>query len=361
MKTVWLSVLSVLVVVPTTAAADFDALARAYALAAAYAAVDGPAESGQTADVAATSPAGNAPTENYQPVANTGNTLVADRKAKLAAMREKQAEMAVLAAEERAEMADVLAEKARNFEVPEEILRTLLHSVNRTALIEDLDPSITSRVEHFVDDPVLNAAGIKQLIGVGMTDFYGSADERVDNIFRTVQLLDTHIIPQGETFSFNREIGPVTLARGFKESLVILGDEVKPGLGGGVCQTSTTIYRAAFSAGLPITQHHFHSKPVPYYGPQYGTDATIWQPGKDFRFQNDTPGDVMVQIGLQDRYLIILLYGTPDRQVTIDEPKFSGTLNSGLGASWTRRVNYDDGESYVDTRSTRYGKPDYGN
>jgi vancomycin resistance protein YoaR len=120
----------------------------------------------------------------------------------------------------------------------------------------------------------------------------------------------------------------VTAANGFEDSLIIWGDRTAVGVGGGVCQVSTTVFRAAYAAGLPIVERYNHGYVVDWYGDP-GLDATIYTPTVDFRFRNDTGAYLLVEpvVDSVTGTITFNLYGTkPDRLVIIGEPVVSDVL-----------------------------------
>ena len=161
--------------------------------------------------------------------------------------------------------------------------------------------------------------GIRELVAEGVTDFRGSSKNRVHNLRLAAKRLDGLIIPRGAVFSFNRALGPVSEEAGYKEGLVILGDRTEKGVGGGVCQVSSTVFRAAFFAGLPIVERHPHSYLLRYYQPP-GLDATVYAPWVDLKFENDTPGDLLLRTYVRGTKLIVRLFGTKDRETSWEGP-----------------------------------------
>jgi vancomycin resistance protein YoaR len=140
--------------------------------------------------------------------------------------------------------------------------------------------------------------GIKEHLATGSSKFAGSSPERVNNIQVAAARLNGTVIPAGATFSFLTSLGPITKENGYKEGLTIVGDETVPGIGGGVCQVSTTLFRAAFFAGLPIVERHQHTYRVGYYeqdGSPVGFDAAVYDPGVDLRFKNDTGAAILIE------------------------------------------------------------------
>ena len=169
----------------------------------------------------------------------------------------------------------------------------------------------------------------QDLLGDGRSTFLGSPQERANNIQVAARNLNGVVIPPGYDFSFLREIGPITKAAGYLESLIIKGDATVPGIGGGVCQVSTTVFRAAFWAGLPIVERNQHSYRVSYYeqdGTPPGLDAAVYDPGVNLRFRNDTGHPVLLQSAVDpvSGTLIYRVYGTrTGRQVRLEEVDIS--------------------------------------
>ncbi|GGM98344.1 vancomycin B-type resistance protein vanW [Thermus composti] len=164
----------------------------------------------------------------------------------------------------------------------------------------------------------LYALGVREHLATGETDFRGSSPERLHNLLLASSKLDGILIPPG-LFSFNRALGPITQEAGYKEAFVIVGDRTEQGVGGGVCQVSTTLFRAFFLAGLPIRERHAHSYQVAYYKPT-GLDAAVIQPYKDLKVLNDTPGHILVQRSVVGSRLRFHLFGTKDREVAWEGP-----------------------------------------
>jgi vancomycin resistance protein YoaR len=132
------------------------------------------------------------------------------------------------------------------------------------------------------------------------------------------------LIKPNETFSFLSAVGSITKLDGYKEAYVIKGGKTVLGDGGGVCQVSTTLYRAALYAGLPIVERVPHSYRVGYYEPPVGFDATIYQPGgPDLKFKNDTGNYILIQTFVDEENMSLTFdfYGTSDGRVTqISDP-----------------------------------------
>ncbi|HSR31861.1 MAG TPA: VanW family protein [Anaerolineae bacterium] len=170
------------------------------------------------------------------------------------------------------------------------------------------------------DGPSLGAV---ELIGEGVTSFAGSSAPRVQNIVVGAAQFDGLLIPPGETFSFNHYLGEVTAEKGYEESIIIWGNTTRADVGGGLCQVSSTAFRAAFWAGLPVSERWAHAFRVSYYEPPKGLDATIYSPSVDLKWVNDTGHYVLIQtyVDRNNSTLTFRYYGTnPGRTVEIDGP-----------------------------------------
>jgi len=165
----------------------------------------------------------------------------------------------------------------------------------------------------------VNDLGISERIGRGESYYAHSIPGRVHNIGLTVSRITSALIPPGEEFSFNKTVGEISKATGYAPAYIIKNGRTELGDGGGVCQVSTTVFRAALAAGLPITERWPHAYRVAYYEQQSepGIDATIFFPSKDLRFLNDTPGHILIQAinNPKTQHLVIEIYGTDDGRV----------------------------------------------
>jgi vancomycin resistance protein YoaR len=153
------------------------------------------------------------------------------------------------------------------------------------------------------DPPVTDSAtseqlGISEAVSVETSYFYGSSRERVQNIQAAAKRFHGLLIAPGETFSMANALGDISLDNGYAEALIIVGNQTIKGVGGGVCQVSTTLFRTAFFGGYPVVERHAHAYRVYYYEKAYGNridsslaglDATVFVPLVDFKFTNDTP------------------------------------------------------------------------
>ncbi len=163
----------------------------------------------------------------------------------------------------------------------------------------------------------LNTFGVKELISTGYSKFSGSIPGRIHNVEKAASIFHGHLIKPGEEFSYNDIIGDISVATGYLQAYVIKDGKTVLGDGGGVCQVSSTLFRAALNAGLPITERRAHAYRVHYYedgGFKPGLDATVYAPSVDFRFKNDTPASILIQtkINKDTDELTIDFYGSKD-------------------------------------------------
>ncbi|GEM87095.1 VanW family protein [Meiothermus granaticius] len=219
--------------------------------------------------------------------------------------------------------------------------------------------------------------GIRQLLSEATTRFAGSSNERAYNLIRGASRLNGHIIPPNAVFSFAQAIGEVSLATGYKKAFVISGEQTVEGVGGGMCQVSTTVFRAAYFAGLPIVERRPHSYQVGYYRPA-GLDATVFLPQRDLKFKNDTPGSILLQTEVQGTNLTFRFFGTKDRTATWSAPVYLSRTPAlptryivspamrpqsfqqvdfaaeGAQVRVTRTVQFTDGRKLTDTLESTY-------
>src|SRR3989344_2173226 len=184
-----------------------------------------------------------------------------------------------------------------------------------------------------------NTLGINELVAAGESDFSGSPANRVHNISVGSKKYDGVIIKPLEEFSFNKFLGDVDAEHGFLPELVIKPDGLVPEFGGGLCQVSTTAFRAAMNAGLPITARRNHSFAVKYYAPQ-GSDGTIYPGSADLKFINDLPASLLIHTKIVGRKLYFEFYGTKDSlTITFDGPtQYDKKPDGSMKATWTKHV-----------------------
>ncbi|KKQ23640.1 MAG: VanW family protein [Microgenomates group bacterium GW2011_GWC1_37_12b] len=172
-------------------------------------------------------------------------------------------------------------------------------------------------IEPIITTKQTNSFGIKELIGRGYSEFPGSIPGRIHNVALAASRLNGVLIPPGSTFSFNDTVGDISAATGYQSAYIIKDGRTVLGDGGGVCQVSTTLFRAALNAGLPIVERSAHSYRVHYYeddGSKAGLDATVFNPTEDLKFINNTPAYILIQtkIDLANVNLTFEFYGATD-------------------------------------------------
>lgn len=228
-----------------------------------------------------------------------------------------------------------------------------------------------------------NSLGISERIGIGTSAYSHSIPNRVYNVAHTTAKIHAKLVLPGEEFSFNRYLGEVSKITGFKQAYVIKDGQTVLGDGGGVCQVSSTLFRAILNAGLPITERKGHSYRVSYYeqNSKPGFDATVYAPHPDLRFVNDTGTPILINAvaNSKDLTMYIELYGKSDgRKAEIlnytqwgaqpappalyqDDPSLPhGVVKQvdyaapGLKTSFDYKVTYPNGKTQTTTYKTNY-------
>jgi vancomycin resistance protein YoaR len=154
--------------------------------------------------------------------------------------------------------------------------------------------------------------GIRERISTFTTEMGTSSSNRIHNVHLMAEFIDGTIVRPGERFSFNGSVGPRTAERGFREGQMIVGSLLLPAIGGGVCQTATTLFNNAFDLGLPIVERHKHSFYISHY--PMGRDATVSWGGPDFGFRNDLKTGILIKTTYTDSTLTFSFYGTDPRR-----------------------------------------------
>ncbi len=189
--------------------------------------------------------------------------------------------------------------------------------INIPVSIRTIKPKITTET--------INNLGIKELVGTGTSLFRNSIPSRVYNISLAASRINGVLVAPNEEFSFNKALGDVSAFTGYKQAYIIQGGKTVLGDGGGVCQVSTTFFRALLNAGVPITERNAHAYRVSYYEQDSppGFDATIYVPTVDLKFKNNTGNYILIQTQVDEtaQSLTIFLYGTKDgRTVELSKP-----------------------------------------
>lgn len=209
------------------------------------------------------------------------------------------------------------------------------------------------------DSSTAEQLGITQLVASETSYFYGSSSERIQNIQAASARFHGLLVAPGETFSMGDAMGDVSLDNGFAEALIIYGGRTIKGVGGGVCQVSTTLFRTVFFGGYPVVERIPHAYRVSYYeriaggsvDPRLaGLDATVYFPLVDFKFTNDTPYWILMETYMGESSLTWKFYSTSDgRTVTWDTtgpqnitppPKPLFEVSDELGPGQIRQVDW---------------------
>lgn len=245
------------------------------------------------------------------------------------------------------------------------LLELLEIALNRTITAIEI-PLIKTPGRVYADER-LKERGITELVAVGYSGYFGSPYNRQHNIRTAIRQFDGVIVEPGEVFSFGDVLGVVDGSTGYAKELVIKEGETIPEYGGGVCQVSSTLFRAILFSGLPIVERHPHSYAVSYYAYPlgYGLDATVYPPQVDLKFLNDMKTSILIQAYVEGQEAYFKFYGTKDgRKVAMDGPFISNrrpppdpefiespdllpgqkkkvdSAHSGFTAEWTRTVTY---------------------
>ena len=216
--------------------------------------------------------------------------------------------------------------KTINFEELEGKLRQSIPDLikNKKSNIARVDIPIRI-TEPNVTTKEANDLGIVEIIGEGKSTFFGSIPNRAHNIFLAASRISGILVAPNEEFSFNKALGDISKFTGYKEAYIIQNGKTVLGDGGGVCQVSTTLFRAILNSGLPITERHAHAYRVGYYEQDSppGFDATVFSPSVDLKFKNDTGTHILIQsyVDPSNMSLTFTLFGKKDgRQVSISKP-----------------------------------------
>ena len=193
-----------------------------------------------------------------------------------------------------------------------------------------VDLAVAEQWPAVTDQATAADLGITELVASQTTYFYGSSEARIQNIVTAAAQYHGLLIAPGEVFSMGSVLGDVSLENGYAEALIIYGGRTITGVGGGVCQVSTTLFRTVFYGGFPVIERYSHAYRVSYYelnqsgyvdGNLAGMDATVYFPLVDFKFQNDTPYWMLMEtyVNVPARTITWKIYSTSDgRSVTWD-------------------------------------------
>lgn len=235
-----------------------------------------------------------------------------------------------------------------------------------------LDPSLNSLVlTPKPSAPTLRLADLPDasklsLIATGKSTYYHSSAARRVNVRNAASRINGAVVAPGDDFSFLDTLGGISPENGFVTGLIISAGRTVDGLGGGVCQVSTTTFRALYQAGLPVVERNQHAYRVGYYEPQVGYEAAVYDPGKDLKMKNDTGGPILIKTINDDARstLTVQVWGLPQtRRVSVSKativshtahpaPRYISTSNLPKGA--VRQVDWAaDGYNLYITRTIK--------
>jgi len=199
--------------------------------------------------------------------------------------------------------------------------------LNEAAPVQKLTLKIDYKKPEISDTDIGNL-GITEMIATATTNFKGSPANRVHNITVGAAALNGVMLKAGEEFSTLAHLGVIDASGGYLEELVIKENRTVPEFGGGLCQVSSTLFRAALNAGLKIVERQNHKYRVSYYEPPVGMDATIYDPAPDFKFVNNYQGHILIQSKITGTKITFELYGTKDgRKIEIGTPSVYDYVN----------------------------------
>lgn len=222
-------------------------------------------------------------------------------------------------------------------DVPESIIK-VTEALEKQEKAAELQISVTTPE---ITAEKLNQLGLVELISTGYSNFAGSPVNRIHNVKTGASKFNGVLVKPGADFSFNTILGPVDASTGYLPELVILENKTQPQFGGGLCQVSSTAFRAALNAGFPIVERRAHAYPVSYYKP-FGVDATIYLPKPDLRFKNNSSGYLFVQTRIVGKNLYFDFYGTKSS----NRVAFAGGENANGAVPIVEKVSpyvYDQG------------------
>jgi vancomycin resistance protein YoaR len=258
----------------------------------------------------------------------------------------------------------IASQEGRTLDVPATLQRIKAQALTDNRIV----PLVVQSIKPTIALEDVDLFNIHELVVSATTSFYGSSPERVQNIGVATRQFNGVVVAPGQEFSFNEYLGDVLDANGYEPAFVIIGDRTDVGIGGGVCQVSTTAFRAAFFGGFKITQRWAHGYTVHYYEPPVGLDATVYAPLVDFRFVNDTPNYLLIQpsMDIKANTLTFKFFGTKNnRTIEMDGPTISKVIPHGpdvyekdptIPSGMTKQVDFSaDGKTVVINRTVKEG------
>ncbi len=182
-----------------------------------------------------------------------------------------------------------------------------IKEINLNNELLTFDVPVNSALSPQVTQAQLEPLELTGLLARFTTYFNANEINRTENVHLAAQAIDKKLLAPNEIFSFNQTVGERTAEAGYKEALVIEENAFTPGLGGGICQVSSTLYNAVLTGQLQVIERHSHSLPITYVAP--GRDATVSYPLLDFKFKNTSEGYLLIRSFVQGNSLTFELYG----------------------------------------------------
>lgn len=216
-----------------------------------------------------------------------------------------------------------------------------------TMVIAETDPQVTTA----------KLGDVSTLLASFSTSFGSSSEARQSNIRKATAHMDGVLLAPGEVFSYNDVVGPRSPRLGWRDAPTYQDGQVVPGPGGGICQTSTTLYNAVLRANLKVVERRNHSMPVHYVPP--GCDATVDYGSTDFKFENSTPGPLYVQASSKGGRLTFNLFGVAEAapgKIDVVTGEHHGNSGGGFSVAAYKVIHGEDGTSkreYIGTSSYR--------
>lgn len=273
------------------------------------------------------------------------------------------------------------AQEGRELDI-DQTAQMLSQALSSTSQVTNINLPVVV-VKPKVTNAEVNNFGINELLGKGISNFAGSIENRIYNVKLAASRINGVLVAPGDIFSFNNTVGDISAATGYKQAYVIKSGRTVLDDGGGVCQVSTTLFRAALNSGLPIVERTAHAYRVTYYEQGFppGLDATVFYPSVDFKFKNDTSSYILIQSYSYGTTLVFNIYGTVDGRVTAlskpvitsqtppppelrqDDPTLpKGTVKQVDWSAWGANVNFSrtvtrNGETLINESWKSFYKP----
>lgn len=240
-------------------------------------------------------------------------------------------------------------EQGRKLEV--EVLRPMVLQALKKPDVSSMPMPVTPLYPAITVSDI-NRTGIREVLANYTTKFNPKDVNRSANIKLAANKINGHIVYPGQAFSFNEIVGPREKSYGFKEAMELVDGELVPGVGGGICQVSSTLYNAVLLADLTVVERYNHSKPLGYVA--LGRDATVVFGALDFRFENNTNSPIMIMAEVNGDKLVVGVCGQERLMSTVE------LVSSDQRLIPPAVIKKQDATMYLgETKIDRQGKPGY--